>query len=790
VGRKNQAYRRCRGAWKVTNPYSVRGMIKDADAFYGREKELKRIYTRLAALQSCSVVGPRRIGKSSLLYHLAIPSTYSLYLDNHESYVFAFINLQELAGLSSDDFLFAAVERLCQASGGRLKTTPSEQIGHKGFLRFLTEAEDAGLQLVLCCDEFEALSHNLQCDVNFFTYFRGVLASRNLALVTSSRVSLFELCHRDKVPTSQFWNIFTEFALGLMPESEAKRLISEPFAREDVIITENEINFALDLAGSHPFFLQIVSFHLFEAKSLSAPINFSEIEHLFFSEACQHYAFAWEQLDAKEQARLVSFLRLQQPIQLNSFRSLERRALVTGQPDAPRWVSSGWKRFVESQAPSDPGLLLAQISEPAGPSNFLQRTLMRPPRSWMQATAEVLKLQLIALNGLEFEVWVLESPMGQFREVSRLPYDFRALVAVLKALQVPASDTYRFTKEQYDALTRLGLLRDDSVVPNILQHVGERLYAALMIGKIRLAFTVALAQARYARRSVALQLRFDEDAVELARYPWELIHDSNFHLLPSKAVELTRYISHPTPTVALTGSPPLRLLYLAPRPKDLPPLPSDEEQRSIRQALSALERRKMLKLYELSHPTYEALLDYIEEQPVDILHFDGHGAFARRCPQCRVLNPPHLDRCTHCRTGLEEISPEGHLAFEYSSPDRDARWVSSTTLGTLLFGSSLRLVVLSACSSGMVLGKTLFDGIGPALIRAGVPAVVATQLSISVPAAASFASSFYRALANSKSIPAAVNAGRIRLFDGREWFIPTLYLRSKDDRGCLFAWQV
>jgi AAA+ ATPase superfamily predicted ATPase len=54
----------------MVNPFSVRYVIKEAEAFYGRSAELTDLFTRLSAMQSCSVVGPRRIGKSSLLYHL------------------------------------------------------------------------------------------------------------------------------------------------------------------------------------------------------------------------------------------------------------------------------------------------------------------------------------------------------------------------------------------------------------------------------------------------------------------------------------------------------------------------------------------------------------------------------------------------------------------------------------------------------------------------------------------------------------------------------------------------
>lgn len=52
------------------NPFTVRGMIQNRKDFIGRKAEISHIVSRLKTMQSCSVVGERRIGKSSLLYHL------------------------------------------------------------------------------------------------------------------------------------------------------------------------------------------------------------------------------------------------------------------------------------------------------------------------------------------------------------------------------------------------------------------------------------------------------------------------------------------------------------------------------------------------------------------------------------------------------------------------------------------------------------------------------------------------------------------------------------------------
>ena len=52
------------------NPFTNRGMINKENEFVGREREISDILARIRNGNSVSVVVERRIGKSSLLYHL------------------------------------------------------------------------------------------------------------------------------------------------------------------------------------------------------------------------------------------------------------------------------------------------------------------------------------------------------------------------------------------------------------------------------------------------------------------------------------------------------------------------------------------------------------------------------------------------------------------------------------------------------------------------------------------------------------------------------------------------
>lgn len=410
-----------------------------------------------------------------------------------------------------------------------------------------------------------------------------------------------------------------------------------------------------------------------------------------------------------------------------------------------------------------------QVSEASSPAP-------RRERDWVH-----FKLQISHLDGQEFEVRALETPMGEPRATGQLPYDPNELIFVLDALEYgECADS-----AQAEALQGLGLVRDGRLVSDLLRRIGQSLHQALFPGQVGVAFQTALNQARSQRATVALQLRLDQEAVALARYPWELLHDSHRHLLSGGMVELTRYITYPEAMAALPAAPPWRLLYIGARPQGLSPLPDESERLAVWSGLESMADTGALALERLDPPTYDALLERTAIADFHIIHFDGHGVFARACPECADMNSPYATTCQTCSFPLDSVSALGYLAFEDEAGDVD--YVSTEVMENLLLGSEVRLILLSACESGVVQGESLFSGLGPGLIRAGVPAVVATQLTVPVEAAISFARGFYTALAQGETVPRAVAQGRRRLFRGRVWFIPTLYLRSIDEEGRLFA---
>ena len=292
----------------------------------------------------------------------------------------------------------------------------------------------------------------------------------------------------------------------------------------------------------------------------------------------------------------------------------------------------------------------------------------------------------------------------------------------------------------------------------LLETFGGRLFQAVFSGPVR----ECLGRSRMAadNKGAGLRVRLRVPGA-LANVPWEYLYDEEqggfVSLSPETA--MVRYVEMPTPVRSFPISPPLRILAMTSAPTDVPALESEEEWGKLTGALDDLIRSGLVQVDRLESGTLAALQRPLRLREYHVLHFIGHG-------------------------GWDEDAQDGALALE--GADQKTRLVTGRDLGLMIRGHrSLRLVVLNACEGARSARDDPFGGVAQALVRQGIPAVIAMQFEISDPAALVFSQAFYQAIGDGLPVDVATVEARIAMFAAGnevEWATPVLYMRSPDGR--------
>jgi len=415
---------------------------------------------------------------------------------------------------------------------------------------------------------------------------------------------------------------------------------------------------------------------------------------------------------------------------------------------------------------------------------------------------KLIEIYLLPLDARRFKAIATHSPAGDGYAESSLPFwdgdqDWRStLIKVLEGLGVFRSEHFPRPGEQAWMIAT-GILAPDSqgFHPTYLEHIGQALYTALFPpnSSLRSVFQTALRLAEQEGTELHVRLKFSADSAErsrLADYPWELLNDGQRFLQKRRDVMVSRYIAYEAIPPLFPPQDHLRVLLISPRAEDgaqwLAKL-SDVEQQAIRVGLSKAETEGLIVLESLPTATFKALSANLSQRPEgqipQVLHFDGHGLFGKRCanPECGQIHAgAKVERCRNCGQALP--APTGFLLFEDAQGQPD--YVSAISFAAFL-PKGVALVVLSACQSGMaVAGESVFNGMAQQLIDARVPAVVAMQYAVRVDAASQFAEQFYRVLGQKQTLLTALNEGRKWMgVEGNQWYRPVLYLRWQDNQG-------
>jgi hypothetical protein len=304
------------------NPFTFGNPIKDPTHFYGREAEIRQITNRLlsSAHESTSIIGERRIGKTSLLYHLSHPEVSSRLGLTPDKFCLVYTDFQGLTDITPTRFWQRVLKKMSRSvCDESLKPSIEKLSGQESFDLFDLEdlfemTQKKGLTVVLMMDEFEYVTQNPNFKADFFGGLRALAIHHGVALIPSTRRELVDLCHSDEIKGSPFFNIFANVVLRPFPLKVAATLVDGYLSNLEESFLPEEKEFILRLGGGQPFFLQIAGHYLVEGKTqgMSARPLLERVIADFDHQADPHYTYLWSHCTESEKITLLGILALNQ----------------------------------------------------------------------------------------------------------------------------------------------------------------------------------------------------------------------------------------------------------------------------------------------------------------------------------------------------------------------------------------------------------------------------------------------------------------------------------------------
>lgn len=235
------------------NPFFFGGRVMDPHPFFGRGRVVRKLVHAFRRGTAYLLLGERRIGKSSLLWHLATRE-----LIHEAGLLPVYVNLQEMLAPSPAAWLECVLREVAREA-------PGLAVGHD--LRALQcvsrESAARGRPLVLLLDEGERMTDPaLGFDEAFLGPLRAMIEARGATFCVACQKSPAERLQRAD-GTSPWTNVFRSETLGLFEEKEATALLElgAPLLRPA------DRAWILDQVGRYPGLLQLTAAIVYERRS-------------------------------------------------------------------------------------------------------------------------------------------------------------------------------------------------------------------------------------------------------------------------------------------------------------------------------------------------------------------------------------------------------------------------------------------------------------------------------------------------------------------------------------------
>lgn len=273
------------------NPF-VFGRPVENDGFYDRKEETETAIGFIKSRQNLSVIGQRRIGKTSFLIHLLSRETLVKHGIDPEQYIAVHFGIDSLYEITKDLFTKTLVKRI----GEQVHVRKESLNAFEKLTTLIEKLDSSNKNLIIALDEFDA-TRPLLDDLSH--WLRYIFQSPNVVAITASRIKLGKLS--PETTESPLFNIFGNLTLGLFSQKEAENMIKDMFRKGGKVLRKDEVSFLADLSGGNPYLIQLLGFHYYSRK-----MKKDEFEKNMLYQARDVFEGYWKYLPREEREFLLN----------------------------------------------------------------------------------------------------------------------------------------------------------------------------------------------------------------------------------------------------------------------------------------------------------------------------------------------------------------------------------------------------------------------------------------------------------------------------------------------------
>ncbi len=322
-----------------SNPFNFSRPVKGED-FYNREKDIETAIGFIKGSQCFSVIGERRIGKTSFLQHILSEEMLKKHEVDTEKYIVVYLSVGSILNISKDRFIEKIVEKVEERTEIEIE---SENIFEK-FEKYIEALDKKGIVLIMALDEFETISSIL--DYHFSYWLRSIFEKENVIAITASRVTIREISEEGMA--SPLFNIFGSVFLGFFSRNDTESMIKKMFEKGSIYLGQDEISFLADLSGGNPYFVQYLGYYFYDEKKnkKKEKVNHNDFERKMLDHLNPQFEDYWKYLAEEEKKYLLDPKNVDNSIEY----ILKRKGFLIEEKRALKVFSKLFKEFLEKKS--------------------------------------------------------------------------------------------------------------------------------------------------------------------------------------------------------------------------------------------------------------------------------------------------------------------------------------------------------------------------------------------------------------------------------------------------------